>query len=590
MSIEDRSYITELPVGLFGSVSPTLVPAVVESVNTEVASVPKPESVDTLADDWKCVYRKYVLPQVREDDDNVKDCRMALLPGCRIRDQSTGYILGDIANILYTPRCSDWDEFEAKGFSTQEKDLPVEVFAQEMKLNLMGFYYRLSRYPVWTPCIHRLSAIIVSEYTLKESIGRLFDYHLKEGETFTFKPDAEGEDMEDWSLIFKVLGRRLLQPLPVTLWCDLFALTILYSQQAHVQVMFQPCFAETRTNKSGEGSDMRLRLLSPSVMTDLNPSATPFPEKMDGRYIIIPVYLLNDNPCVIQSRKSVMPNYVTATHAAYRKKIHTELALPNSRRLYQEEGDLPVEVCDFFNKEEVDTECQLDVEALMKQLDSINKPEAVSPRKHNTEADDLGGDIWTEKQRALNDSRVELDMEVNEWNPEFMYPSLGMPHDDRYLAHIDPPKRDWWTSLNDELPEDFVPQAAHIYTQQELTALSRGSTSTERKARSWAIILQEARSLSSNMLQLLEKNEEEEEELRGNVRAIDGDYTDQEYVDLACLVDPGRELQWNTEQNKKAHTIEVIVDSFHIIQPLDNMSAQKKNEMGIKQWWSTRSG
>ena len=71
VSIEDRSYITELPVGLFSSVSPTLVPAVVESVSPEVASVPKPESVDSLAGDWKCVYRKFVLPEDREDDDNV---------------------------------------------------------------------------------------------------------------------------------------------------------------------------------------------------------------------------------------------------------------------------------------------------------------------------------------------------------------------------------------------------------------------------------------------------------------------------------------------------------------------------------------
>ena len=43
---------------------------------------------------------------------------------------------------------------------------------------------------------------------------------------------------------------------------------------------------------------------------------------------------------------------------------------------------------------------------------------------------------------ALNDSRVELNMEVNKLNPDFMYPSLGMPHDDRYLSHANPPPRD----------------------------------------------------------------------------------------------------------------------------------------------------
>jgi hypothetical protein len=91
------------------------------------------------------------------------------------------------------------------------------------------------------------------------------------------------------------------------------------------------------------------------MMTDLNPSSTPFPEKLDGRYIIVPVYMLNDNPCVIQSRKSVKPNYATATHAAYQVNMYKELALPNTRCLYQEEGDLPVEICAVYNKDEEDT-------------------------------------------------------------------------------------------------------------------------------------------------------------------------------------------------------------------------------------------
>jgi hypothetical protein len=257
-------------------------------------------------------------------------------------------------------------------------------------------------------------------------------------------------------------------------------------------------------------------------------------------------------------------------------KMRTEVALPNTRNLYQDEGDLPVDSCAMYNKEEVDTECKLDVNALKKQIDAIERPDAVTPKKRNTEADDLGGDKWSEKERALNDSRVELDMEVNEWNPEYMYPSLGMPHDDRYLAHVDPPIRDWWSSIDDELPEDFIPEAAHVYTPQELTALAKGSTPSERKPRPWGIILQEARSLSSNMLQLLEKNEEDEPELRGNVRAIDGDYTDQEYVNLACLVDPGRELKWDTEQLKKTHTIQVIIDSYKIVQSLEAMNSKRK--------------
>jgi hypothetical protein len=132
VTTKDVANITELPVGLFGSMAPALVAWVgapvtpgVDPMTPMVDPVPNPES--TVVDDWKCVYRQFVHPDNREDDYDVNDYRLPLLPGCKIKDQKTGYILADIANILYSPWCVDWDDFDAKKFVQQEKDLPAQV-------------------------------------------------------------------------------------------------------------------------------------------------------------------------------------------------------------------------------------------------------------------------------------------------------------------------------------------------------------------------------------------------------------------------------------------------------------------------------
>ena len=48
----------------------------------------------------------------------------------------------------------------------------------------------------------------------------------------------------------------------------------------------------------------------------------------------------------------------------------------------------------------------------------------------------------------------------------------------------------------------------------------------------------------------------------GNVMEMDGDYSDQEYIDLACLVDPGREIKFVTNQKMGKGEVLVIIDSF----------------------------
>jgi hypothetical protein len=50
---------------------------------------------------------------------------------------------------------------------------------------------------------------------------------------------------------------------------------------------------------------------------------------------------------------------------------------------------------------------------------------------------------------------------------------------------------------------------------------------------------------------------------------LEGSYTDQDYINLACLVDPGRELKFDTEQRPRKDTIEVTIDSFEFDDIMD---------------------
>jgi hypothetical protein len=79
---------------------------------------------------------------------------------------------------------------------------------------------------------------------------------------------------------------------------------------------------------------------------------------------------------------------------------------------------------------DIDPECQLNNTALKQQLALIGAPDAISPKKNNTEAHNFGDDTWMRKEKSLNDSRVELDVDVDELNTEYMYPDLGMPWND----------------------------------------------------------------------------------------------------------------------------------------------------------------
>jgi hypothetical protein len=76
-----------------------------------------------------------------------------------------------------------------------------------------------------------------------ESLGHLRDYQLKDEEFIDVTPDSLKAGM-NWDKNFRYLGNQYRQHHPFTLWCDLFALSLLYLQQSNVKMFIQPCYCE----------------------------------------------------------------------------------------------------------------------------------------------------------------------------------------------------------------------------------------------------------------------------------------------------------------------------------------------------------
>ena len=222
-------------------------------------------------------------------------------------------------------------------------------------------------------------------------------------------------------------------------------------------------------------------------MKDLNAYPSPYPERENGCYLIVPIFMLTHNPSVLQAKTSMIPNYTNLERTQYQKEVFAELTSPH----------LPKPQCEIgpgciYNDAEVCTECELETQDLIQQLSAVEKPDAVIKKKHNTVADDLGDETWTKQQRASNGRRVEIDMEVDAMNPDYMYPDLSMPWNNRYMKQKDPELRNYWSGLYKDLPEDFKPDAAHTYKEDELVALAKESPASEKKGKKWPTILQEA--------------------------------------------------------------------------------------------------
>ncbi len=64
--------------------------------------------------EWSCIYSTVQEPV------EFLDARMTLLPGCRVKYHEDGYILGDIANLMYSPYCKTWQDFYDRDLEMKE--------------------------------------------------------------------------------------------------------------------------------------------------------------------------------------------------------------------------------------------------------------------------------------------------------------------------------------------------------------------------------------------------------------------------------------------------------------------------------------
>ena len=502
--------------------------------------------------DWKCVYTKFVKPTERGDSYQISDPRIALLGGCRIKEREDGYILGDVARAIYMTSSLTWKDFDSDEYQEHGEwspfTMPEDGFGSELQQNLMGFYYRLSRIPAWTPATHKLALIIAAEYEMRVKLGFESDYDMKEGESFNFSFETTNVH---WRHNFQLMGYRLDHVRPVTLWSDLFALTIMFSHHKKVSVMFQPCFCEMQHKSEDQEALLRLRVLSPTLMEDLQPCGKKFPSRGDGGYLIIPVFLFNHNPSLIQSRISVIHEYTKMAHQEYRMKLFKFLVDPPTEPFYKDSTDVPSEPVRFFSETEEDEECTYDMEELKKQVGTMKRAISV-PVTSQVAAVALIR--FSDKDRAANDRKLKRDAVMDELNPSYMYPDLGAPYSDRYLNHAKPAAGKWLNTEYPDLEDGFVPPENHVYLQKEIDALANEAPTEKKQPRPVALIIQEATSMRSNVHMKAGQ--------LGNVMEMEGEYTDQEYINLACMVDPGRELRFKTDQKTAPKMIMVLIDSL----------------------------
>jgi hypothetical protein len=279
--------------------------------------------------------------------------------------------------------------------------------------------------------------------------------------------DDKGKEAEDWTSIFYYLGGRLMSYRQVTLWSDVFALSILLSEIPDVQVVLQPCFVEQHINQNKKAVEVCLRMLSLGSMKVLHTSDS-FPVHCNGQYLIIPMYLYHHNPCVIQSLKLVAKNFTDREHymATLLEGLHDhDFLVPAFIKAFPTQGSYPKQGHGLLFDELVDDiQCGVSDSELLVEIRMVEPPPNVRPPKTNTTpSSDLNNDKWTLREIQTNNQRVEMDMEIDDLNPSYMYPDLDMPWNDCYLKQDDPTLRQWWSGMYNNLPPEFKPHADHVY-------------------------------------------------------------------------------------------------------------------------------
>ena len=163
---------------------------------------------------------------------------------------------------------------------------------------------------------------------------------------------------------------------------------------------------------------LRLCVLSPTLMRDLLTCGDVFPDKLDGQYLVIPVFLFN-HPSLIQSRKSVVPDSKTLSHNEYQMALFNQLAHPPKKPFYDHVLKVPSEPVRLFLEKEEDPECKFEQAEVVLQVPTILVPIVQVPVKGKAkiwaEAD------WTDKEITHNDKKLKRDAIIDAMHPRYMY-------------------------------------------------------------------------------------------------------------------------------------------------------------------------
>ena len=95
---------------------------------------------------------------------------------------------------------------------------------------------------VWNDVIANFSELVASEYNMREVLDDINLYNLQENKFIDTTPDSIGTG-NNWSNTFQYLGQRHIAGNAPMLWCNLFALIMLFNHKPmNSQLLIVPCY------------------------------------------------------------------------------------------------------------------------------------------------------------------------------------------------------------------------------------------------------------------------------------------------------------------------------------------------------------
>ena len=497
--------------------------------------------------------------------------------------------------------------------STLGTGLSAEFFQEmnlELRLNVAAFYSRCAYYPIAN---HTLTAWInfaFDEYDwcveneLMAALGLQGFYH--------------STDREAWIHNFRLLARRIsavgdnYKNQYPALWMDVSALQMLFSRQV-IPVYFAPVYGVIRTmNTADEVTDYQAFLQVPQLIQVIQlPGQTNRTlESLADDYRVVPLFVTGPTDyCHLSTPTAeleiffpaqvlelpllkVLPAELMfevghcASEALCLRKEESKANIESYRcpgcgiAVHRLCGVQPVNPGLYLIRDSVT--CFLCYHkfgrSLLGNTDPHYLPMAAvvdpkapeSPAKH-TRAHDLEPDgvippLPMLDLANLTQTRFQRTREENisSRNPSYMYP--GPEHGDDHTEDSE-----WWLQEDGKTPRTKVapknpkfmadqPVETHVYTQMELNAHSQAQLDV--LPQTFFEIIEAARTLQRKL--------SSDEQTTGPaskkpwILKPDRPYSDQELVNLCCLVDRGRSFSVETNQNPKRF-IKLVVDSYTLL-------------------------